>query len=50
MSQVKENGIYRIFYRIIFDGRVIPVCLKAALVEEDDGPQLLVGMAKAEKP
>ena len=48
LRQIRRNGIYRIYYRIMFGERPIRVCLKAALVEEADGPQLIIGVTKAE--
>ena len=32
----------------MFGGRPVRVCLKAALIEESDGPQLIIGVTNME--
>ena len=48
LRQINRNGIYRLYYRIMFGGRPVRVCLKAALIEESDGPQLIIGVTNME--
>ena len=48
MKQIQKNGIFRIYYRILFGDRLVRVCLKAVLVEETEGPQLIIGVTNAD--
>lgn len=48
LRQINKNGIYRLYYRIMFGGRPVRVCLKAAFIEESDGPQLIIGVTNME--
>ena len=48
MKQIQKNGIFRIYYRILFGDRLVRVCLKAVLVEETEGPQLTIGVTNAD--
>ena len=44
MQEIKENGVFMLNYRLVIDGKPTYVCLKAALVEEKDGPKLVIGV------
>lgn len=41
---IARDGRFSWNYRIVLGGKVTSVCLKAAIVEEKDGPQLIVGI------
>ena len=44
MSEVKQNGIFTLSYRLMFDGEPRYVQLKAAMVQEKEGSRLVVGV------
>ena len=44
MSEVKQNGIFTLSYRLLMDGEPCYVQLKAAMVEEKEGQRLIVGI------
>ena len=44
MREIKEKGMFKLIYRLMMDSKPVWVCLKAALVEEKDGPQLIIGV------
>ena len=44
LASIRENGVFALNYRLLFGGRPTYVCLKAAMVEEKDGPQLIIGL------
>ena len=44
MEQVRKNGLYAFNYRLLLDGEPRYVSLRAALVEEQDGPVLIIGV------
>lgn len=44
MRVVKETGVFMCYYRIMINDTPTYVSLRAALVEEKDGPQLIVGI------
>ena len=44
LADIRENGVYSLTYRLMIEGEPRYVCLKAAMVEEKDGPQLIVGV------
>ena len=48
LKMIKENGSYIYKYRFLINGEVIHICLKAALVDELDGTQLIVGIQNIE--
>ncbi len=41
---IKESGLFILYYRLIMDGKPTYVSLRAALIDDKDGPQLLVGI------
>ena len=48
MREIRENGRFVLRYRLMLDGRPRPVMLRAAIVDEKDGPQLVVGVSFVE--
>ena len=44
MDEIRKNRIYGIRYRLIIDGEPKYVSLKAALLDEPDGPRLIIGV------
>ena len=44
MRVVKDTGVFMSYYRIMINDTPTYVSLRAALVEEKDGPQLIVGI------
>ena len=44
LEEIKKNGYCAFQYRMLLDGEPTYVSLKAALVEEQDGPQLIIGI------
>ena len=44
MSEIKRSGIFTLVYRLMMDGKPIYVQMNAAMVEEKEGPRLIVGL------
>ncbi|MBQ2100008.1 MAG: transporter substrate-binding domain-containing protein [Lachnospiraceae bacterium] len=44
LNEVKRNGIFTLSYRLLMGGEPRYVQLKAALVEEPEGPRLIIGI------
>ena len=44
LSEVERNGIFTWSYRIMTEGKPVHYQLKAAMVEEKEGPRLIVGL------
>ncbi len=44
LSEVKRNGIFTLSYRLMMDGKPRYVQMKAAMVEEKEGKQLIIGI------
>ena len=44
MSEINKSGIFSFGHRIIIEGQPVHVQLKAAMVEEKEGPRLVVGL------
>ena len=44
MGEIEKKGLFSIQYRMILDGAPCYVTVQAALVEEKDGPQIIVGV------
>ena len=44
LSEVKQNGIFTLSYRLMMDGKPRYVQMKAAMVEEKEGKQLIIGI------
>ncbi len=45
LKQIRENGLFSLNYRLMLGGTPTYVNLKAALVEEKTGPQIVVGIS-----
>lgn len=44
MAEVKRTGIFTLGYRLMMDGKPVHIQMKAAMVEEQEGPRLIVGL------
>ena len=44
LAEVGRNGIFTLVYRLVMEGRSIHVQMTAAIVEEEEGPRLIVGL------
>ena len=44
LAEVERSGIFTWGYRILMDGKPLYVQMKAAMVEEQEGPRLIVGL------
>ena len=44
MAEVERSGIFTLGYRIMIEGKPVHYQLKAAMVEEKEGPRLVVGL------
>ncbi len=45
LKEIKKNKLFVHNYRLLLEGEPIYVCLKATIVEEKDGPQLIIGVS-----
>ena len=45
LNKVQNGGIYNIHYRLIINNEPTRISLRAGLVKEKDGPQLIVGVS-----
>lgn len=45
MREIERTGVYNLDYRLMIEGKPTYVNLKAAIVEEKNGPQLIVGVS-----
>lgn len=44
LSEINERGMFMVNYRLLYHGSPLYVSMRAVLVEERDGPQLIVGV------
>ncbi|MCR5623787.1 MAG: sensor domain-containing diguanylate cyclase, partial [Lachnospiraceae bacterium] len=44
MAEIEKEGIFSFKYRLLIDGNTVHVQIKAAMVEEAEGPRLIVGL------
>ena len=44
MAEIKRSGIFTLDYRVLMDEKPLYVQMKAAMVEEKEGPRLIVGL------
>ena len=44
MGDIEAKGVYTVDYRLIIDDRPVMVRLRAAMIEDRDGPRLVVGI------
>ena len=47
IKNIEKNGTFSFNYRLILDKKIVFVTLKAALVDENDGKQLIIGIINA---
>ena len=43
-AAIERDGIFTLGYRLVMGGKLLNVQLKAAMVEEDKGPRLIIGL------
>ena len=48
LRDIEQTGLFEFNYRLTIDGGLIHVSLRAALVEEKDGPRIIVGISNIE--
>jgi hypothetical protein len=46
LSEIRQNGIFIHNYRLLIEGRYVPVSLRATLVKEADGEKIILGVNK----
>ena len=44
LAEIERNGIFTLGYRLMMDGQPLHVQMSAAIVEEKEGPRLIVGL------
>lgn len=44
LKEIRKNGLFVMQYRLIVDGRPVYINARAALVEEKEGPKLIIGL------
>ncbi|SDB23132.1 diguanylate cyclase (GGDEF) domain-containing protein [Pseudobutyrivibrio sp. YE44] len=49
LERISNSGLFVLNYRLILNGMPKYVCMKAALVEELDGPRLIIGLLNVDK-
>ena len=47
LSTIRADGNFTLRYRLMMQSGPVPVRLKAALVEEQEGPRLILGVTRA---
>ena len=48
LSEIEQNGAFKMSYHLVIEGKNIPVFLKAVLIKEEDGDKLMVGLFRAD--
>ncbi len=48
MREIQKNGVLIYDYRMLMEGKSVPVSLRATLIEEDDGEKILLGIMSDE--
>ena len=48
LRSIKDNGFFIINYRLMIDGKPQSVSLKAVMLEEKEGPQLIIGVSRVD--
>ena len=48
MAEIESSGIFTLSYRLMTDGKPLHVQMSAAIVEEKEGPRLIVGLNDVE--
>ena len=44
LEEIERNGVYKLDYRLVLEGKVRPITLRAAVVKENDRSVLIVGI------
>ncbi|MBQ7582982.1 MAG: EAL domain-containing protein [Lachnospiraceae bacterium] len=44
MKDIEEKGVYSLKYRLLIEDKPVNVCLRAAMIEDREGPRLIVGV------
>ena len=47
LEKTKNGGIYKIRYRLMIGGEAVKITLRAGMVLEKDGAQLIVGVGRS---
>ena len=47
LERTQNNGVYKINYRLLLNNEPVQVSLRAGMVNEQDGPQLIVGVNRS---
>lgn len=45
LQGIRKNGVFKMEYRLVIAGKPTNVCLRAGMVEEKDGTQMIVGIS-----
>lgn len=46
LAEIQKTGYFTHKYRLMVDGEHVPVCLKATMVEEEEGTKIILGVSK----
>ena len=49
LRDIEQTGLFEFSYRLMMEGEPVHVSLKAAVVEEKDGPRMIVGISNIEE-
>ena len=49
LRSIEENGSFIYNYRLLLNGKAVPVSLRATLVDESDGRKLILGVTNDEE-
>ena len=49
LREIEKNGIFTHHYHIIMNGKTVPASLKAAMIEENDGKKIILGVTNDER-
>ena len=50
LSAIENNGMFTMSYHLLIDDRPVPVELKAAIVREEDGEKIIIGIRDSNQP
>ena len=46
LKEIRKNGLFFHNYRLLMNGKYVPITLRAALIKEDDGEKLILGVSR----
>ena len=49
LATIKDKGLFKLKYRMIIENSLVPVCLKATIVKEDEEEKMIVGINRLEE-